>query len=473
MLLFPLRPATAEPLGAYLHVTPFGGYTMFDTDQRSPAPRVRPMKDDMYFGGRLGVQTLRWLGLELAGGYTPAAEDVVGGRDVQFFHGSGNIALMPYSGRYGGPFVSFGGGAARLSSAAARTNQMNAEFAAGLQLWLNDVIGLRLEARDLAWLPKKDITSPKAHNLIFGGGISFAIGNRTRDSDGDGVPDSRDRCPNTPRGALADANGCPLDSDDDSVVDGLDQCPDTPKGAAVNAQGCPNDTDGDGVFDGIDQCAGTPANAMVDATGCPLDTDGDGVFDGLDQCADTPKGAIVDEKGCPSDADNDGVPDGLDNCPGTSPGLKVDKDGCPIEVVDRETELLDTGMIRLQDVRFETAKAELLPEALPQLDIVGQVLSKWPELRIEIGGHTDSRGSTAYNKQLSEARVTSVLNYLLGRFPNLKLEQYSIKGYGESKPLVANNNAANMAKNRRVEFKVLNTDVLKREIQHRKLLKKE
>ena len=209
----------------------------------------------------------------------------------------------------------------------------------------------------------------------------------------------------------------------------------------------------------------------MDATGCPKDGDGDGVLDGLDQCADTPKGCTVDEKGCPSDGDGDGVCDGRDRCPDTTPGLRVDSDGCPIELVERETELLDTGMIRLQNINFETAKADLLPDSYPTLDIVGQVLGKWPELRIEVGGHTDARGSDGYNQKLSQTRADSVLAYVTRRFPNLKPEQFSVKGYGEGKPLVPNTSALNWAKNRRVEFVVLNKDVLRREVERRRLLK--
>ena len=58
------------------------------------------------------------------------------------------------------------------------------------------------------------------------------------DSDGDGVPDDLDRCPDTPRGVKVDAHGCPLDSDGDGVPDYLDKCPNTPKGATVDARGC-------------------------------------------------------------------------------------------------------------------------------------------------------------------------------------------------------------------------------------------
>jgi OOP family OmpA-OmpF porin len=58
------------------------------------------------------------------------------------------------------------------------------------------------------------------------------------DSDGDGVPDSIDQCPNTPPGVQVDAVGCPLDSDHDGVPDYLDKCPGTPPGLKVDAQGC-------------------------------------------------------------------------------------------------------------------------------------------------------------------------------------------------------------------------------------------
>ena len=98
-------------------------------------------------------------------------------------------------------------------------------------------------------------------------------------------------------------------------------------------------------------------------------------------------------------------------------------------------------------------------------------LSKWPQLKIEIGGHTDSRGSARFNQELSEKRAQSVLHYLLQKFPGLNADQYTTKGYGESSPLVPNDSQLNMAKNRRVEFKVLNKDVLKREVEKRRLLK--
>ena len=93
------------------------------------------------------------------------------------------------------------------------------------------------------------------------------------DSDGDGVVDSKDKCPNTPQGSAVDAQGCALDSDGDGVPNYKDECPETPQGMAVNAQGCAKDSDGDGVPDYKDECPNTPAGVQVDAQGCPQSLD--------------------------------------------------------------------------------------------------------------------------------------------------------------------------------------------------------
>lgn len=259
------------------------------------------------------------------------------------------------------------------------------------------------------------------------------------DADGDGVADDADRCPDTPMGASVDAAGCPTDSDGDGVFDGIDRCPDTPKGAAVDSRGCAKDSDGDGVADGIDRCPDTPKGAAVDNTGCPSDTDGDGVFDGIDRCANTPK------------------------------GVEVDEHGCPTEMSDTETEFLDTGMIRTSNVRFASARADLKPESYPVLDEIGSVLVQWPELKVEIGGHTDSQGGEAYNQKLSEARAAAVRDYLLKKYPDIEAENLTVKGYGESTPVASNDTDAGRAQNRRVEFKVLNSERLQREIDRKGL----
>lgn len=105
---------------------------------------------------------------------------------------------------------------------------------------------------------------------LIGGLVGFFICEAEEmDSDGDGVPDSLDKCPNTPMSMTVDANGCPLDSDGDHIPDSLDKCPNTPKGVTVDKNGCPLDADGDGVPDHLDKCPNTPKGSTVDANGCP------------------------------------------------------------------------------------------------------------------------------------------------------------------------------------------------------------
>jgi OOP family OmpA-OmpF porin len=83
------------------------------------------------------------------------------------------------------------------------------------------------------------------------------------------VPDYKDKCP-TPAGVVVDATGCAIDSDGDGVRDDVDQCPDTRPGTKVDEFGCPGDADGDGVTDDLDQCPDTPAGWQVDSRGCPV-----------------------------------------------------------------------------------------------------------------------------------------------------------------------------------------------------------
>jgi outer membrane protein OmpA-like peptidoglycan-associated protein len=277
-----------------------------------------------------------------------------------------------------------------------------------------------------------------------------------KDSDGDGVPDANDKCPNTPKGAVVDVNGCPKDTDGDGIMDGFDKCPDTRKGLKVDASGCPLDSDGDGVLDGLDQCPDTPRGAKVDSRGCSIDSDGDGVADNLDKCPDTPHGTKVDSNGCPvvEDSDGDGVPDDRDSCPDTPRGTRVDAHGCvPVAAAPAALPLLPEAKksVILEGVTFETNSSHLKPESAATLDRVAESLKANPDVRVEIGGHTDSQGADAHNMQLSRDRANSVRAYLLDK--GVSPVQLEAKGYGETRPIADNNTAAGRARNRRVELK--------------------
>ncbi len=114
--------------------------------------------------------------------------------------------------------------------------------------------------------------------------------------------------------------------------------------------------------------------------------------------------------------------------------------------------------IVLPQVYFETAKSDIKPESYPVLDgaakTINTVLSGSPTVKIEVQGHTDSRGSDDYNLKLSQDRANSVKNYLVINhdIPGARL---IARGYGESRPVASNDSSEGRAKNRRVEFVIL------------------
>jgi OOP family OmpA-OmpF porin len=212
------------------------------------------------------------------------------------------------------------------------------------------------------------------------------------------------------------------DADRDGVLDSQDHCPDTPRGAKVDARGCPMDSDGDGVYDGLDRCPDTPTGWPVDEHGCPLDSDGDGVADGADECPNTPRGTEVDAKGCPKPA----------------PLFELDEKGQAKPLI-------------LEGVNFEYDSARLTPDSREVLDRVAESLKAWPDVRVEVGGHTDWDGSNAYNQSLSQRRADSVRAYLIDA--GVAASRMTTRGYGEESPIATNETPEGRARNRRVELK--------------------
>jgi OOP family OmpA-OmpF porin len=167
------------------------------------------------------------------------------------------------------------------------------------------------------------------------------------------------------------------------------------------------------------------------------DTDGDGVPDHLDECPGTPAGVAVDAVGCPLDSDGDGVPDYQDQCPGTPAGAKVNALGCEESLV-------------LRDVNFEFDSAKLTANAQQILLGVADKLRANENVRVRIEGHTDSVGSAAYNKKLSQERADSVAAFLASQ--GVPAQRMGTIGYGEERPIASNETAEGRAENRRVEM---------------------
>ena len=278
-------------------------------------------------------------------------------------------------------------------------------------------------------------------------GIEFDFGKK-KDSDMDGVADSRDKCPDTPAGVKVDADGCPVDTDGDSVPDHLDDCPTV---AGVPAlKGCP-DKDGDGIADNDDQCPDVAGPKAL--KGCP-DSDGDGVADKDDKCSDTPKGWKVDKNGCPLDSDGDGIVDAEDACPDV-PGVPEEK-GCPAKKAQEKKEVervpvkLDK---KIEPVYFVFDKSYITDYSKKKLDNIVSILKNNPDYLLNVYGHTDNIADEDYNKNLSQKRVDSVIEYLTSKgISASRIKQ--TKAYGKSKPVEDNSTAKGRQLNRRVEFEI-------------------
>ena len=385
------------------------------------------------FGARVGLGLSEAWILEAAGsfgsshGLRPNGSD---GASVKLLNLSASLIRQTSpSSKYGSVYVAAGGSYNRYRAASAGKVPLRFgtfDLAAGWRRALTPALSVRIEARGLLNL------------FVLSAGLTSSFGGKPRDTDDDGVPDSRDREPNTS------------------------------KDAEVDAFGVAKDDDGDHVPNGIDRDNHTPHGALVDQWGQALDADHDGVYDGLDKCPETPVGATVDATGCPQDQDKDGVPDGLDKCPDTPVGATVDATGCaavvgivPPTASERTQEVIGTGKITSTLIHFDTGRSDLLPESNADLDAIGQALSQLGEIRIEVGGHCDIRGSDALNEKLSAERAKAVVDYLVLHFPTLTRDRLSSRGYGRSQPKAPNTTPEGMALNRRVEFKVLNPEVLK------------
>ncbi|TXH04815.1 MAG: OmpA family protein [Nevskiaceae bacterium] len=145
----------------------------------------------------------------------------------------------------------------------------------------------------------------------------------------------------------------------------------------------------------------------------------------------------------PVDSDHDGVPDNLDKCPNTPRGFTVDADGCIVKQT-----------VVLRGVNFELNSDRMTGPARQTLDEVAAALKGQPGLSVEIDGHTDSKGSAAYNLALSKKRAEAVRSYLVGQ--GVEGRNLTAKGFGLTKPVASNDTEAGRAENRRVEFVVVN-----------------
>ena len=276
------------------------------------------------------------------------------------------------------------------------------------------------------------IGTPTARALL---GVAWAP--EAEDADGDGVPDDLDACPYDAedRDGFDDDDGCPeVDNDEDGRPDSRDKCPNEPE----------------------------DFNGFEDDDGCPdgdrVDSDEDGVPDHADRCPTAPEDidAFKDEDGCPElDNDIDGVADADDQCPSEKETINGidDYDGCPDEG-EGLTELVETKIEIKETILFESGKAIIKQESKRVLDQVALQILAHPNITmVRIEGHTDDRGPDEDNLFLSQDRADAVRRYLIERgVDSTKLEA---TGFGETVPIDTNDTFEGRARNRRVEFVII------------------
>jgi OOP family OmpA-OmpF porin len=339
----------------------------------------------------------------------------------------GNVMLMPPT-EVIVPFLVLGGGVLGESSAAdvlGSDNDAALHVGIGAKAYLGDSFVLRLDLRDnfsRAYLEPK--VSMHWEALL---GVSIVLGRggeaKPADTDGDGIVDGIDLCITVPGPA---PDGCPppppADSDGDGIIDPEDACPHAagPASGDPKTHGCPPppDSDGDGVPDDRDAC---PNEAGDGPDGCPLDSDGDGILDRDDQC--------------PHEAE-------------TRNGHQ-DQDGCPDEL----PEAVKAFMGVIEGITFDLNKATIRKTSFGKLDKAAAILTEYPDLRLEISGHTDASGSASRNDELSKERAESVKTYLAGK--GIDAARLDAVGLGSARPIADNATRKGREQNRRIEFKVV------------------
>lgn len=324
------------------------------------------------------------------------------------------------------PFVEIGGGYTWVDEIGAGT----ANGGIGVNFWFTESLALTLQSTYKHAFEDYGVT-----HFQHLAGLSIKFGGT--DTDGDGIYDKDDACPEV--AGLEAFNGCP-DADGDGIEDSKDSCPNEAGSKEMN--GCP-DADGDGVADKDDACPNEAGLAAL--AGCP-DADADGIADKDDSCPN--EAGPSENKGCPwPDTDGDSVLDKDDKCPDVAGTLA--NAGCPEVTEEVQKQLNDYA----RTILFDTGKTSIKAESTSvMVDIIG-ILKEYPTAKFTVEGHTDSVGSSKLNQSLSESRALSVKEFLVEK--GIEEFRLSAVGYGEDKPIATNNTKTGREQNRRVEINLV------------------
>jgi OOP family OmpA-OmpF porin len=415
-----------------------GGWHFFDSQSGlgrfTDSPAELSPKSFVALGGRLGLNFNRYVTLEGEVLWVPTRTVLdPGGTKLNVFAYRGSLLVHLAPPGIVRPFLLVGYGAMQSVSndGAIVPSDIDGYLhgGAGLKIAFGDYVGLRLEGRVLAppaFLGTSVIIGDETgfHGPDFEalGALYFNFGEVEKVKtivvkEKRVVIEKRISTPNP-------------DPDGDGIAGKADKCPDVAedKDGFEDEDGCPDDdNDGDGIPDQQDKCPdkAETKNGIDDDDGCPeIDTDGDGFLGSRDKCPDEPE---------------------------TKNGYK-DDDGCPDEIPQAVKKF--TGVI--EGVNFKTGKATILPGSYAVLDRAVAVLKDYPEVRLEISGHTDSKGKADHNRDLSQARADAVKTYFIGR--GIDASRLTSIGYGSDRPLADNATDAGRSRNRRTEFRLLTAE---------------
>lgn len=288
-------------------------------------------------------------------------------------------------------------------------------------------------------------------------GISFTLWNEV-DSDGDGINDDVDACPNEPEDidGYQDYDGCPdEDNDGDGILDINDACQNIKEDidGYKDDDGCPDlDNDGDGIEDIKDQCPDIreDVDGFQDDDGCPdVDNDGDGILDVNDKC---PNKAEV----------FNGYEDG-DGCPDEAPKPKYFEPKPKKEIKKQNNKPKKTKIVKSNAPReflihgettFASNSAQIKSSAYTELNRIVAELKKYPNASWRIEAHVDRGNSRTEANRISINQANAILNY----FVSMGLPAYNFEaiGFGDSSPIASNNTVYGRMKNRRIVIKRVN-----------------
>lgn len=295
-------------------------------------------------------------------------------------------------------------------------------------------------------------------------GVSYFL-DADQDKDGDGIPNSKDKCPleAEDKDGFQDKDGCPeLDNDKDGIADLADKCPNKAEDfdGFNDDDGCPDlDNDRDNIADHLDHCPSKPedSDGFQDDDGCPdYDNDKDFITDEFDKCPNQREDydSFEDTDGCPDfDNDRDGITDINDVCPNDAEIINGinDDDGCP-EFILKKNDKID-----IKELAFVNDKTELTVESGNELLKLKPLFSSNPKLVLQITSFTDNSAGVAQSKVIATTRANSIKNFLIAKL-GIKKDRLDAIGIGSEKPLYDNKTAEGRAKNNRIEIKVFKND---------------